>query len=446
MEDVSHIFRRYDIRGVFNKDLNVEIMARIGVAVANFHRADYVVGGDGRGSTIPLKLALISGLLSAGADVTDIGVVPIGAAIYANLRLRKAMAYVTASHLPPEWNGVKLSRSNGDLIVGEGVYAIRKLFYSDSRLERARYDGVGKLSKLDILPSYMDFLSEQMESSNLRIVVDCGNGVASLVAPYVLRENSHEVYCVNCDVDPRFPGRGSEPTLENIKELEDAAKKFKANFGVAFDGDGDRTIFVDEQGVPLTAEQAAIVMLEGGEFGDIVANVECSMVLEEYVKSHGKKVYRVPVGRTFMVNKMKETGAVLGVESSGHYVVRRGINYDDGLLTLVHFADAVASLEKPISKIVPQVYPLLRDKVPVNDRIKFELMEHFKEKLKAEYGDVETVDGVRVNFENSWILVRPSNTEPIIRLTAEAQTKEKALELLRKFKALLVKEAEKFKA
>ena len=437
--EVYHIFRGYDVRGIFNKDLTVDVMARIGMAIATYAPANYAVGGDGRGSTPPLKEALIAGLTAAGVDVYDIGTIPIGAAMYSTLHLGYGMAYVTASHLPPEWNGVKLSRPHGDLMVGPDIYAIRDLYMNPSKLRKADYASVGRWARLDILPEYVSFLRKQVKSSGLKIVVDCGNGVASLVAPLVLRDAGHEVLCLNCDIDPRFPARGSEPSPEAVEELRRTVVEVGADFGVAFDGDGDRTLYVDDKGRILTAEQAGIIMLKGGERGDVVANVECSMTIDDYVKSYGGRIFRVPVGRTYIVREVSKRNAVLGVESSGHYVVRRNTNMDDGLLTLVHFTDCVASLGEPLSESVPPSYPILRSKVEVGDEAKFKIVEKIKEKMLAEYDRVETIDGVRVDFDEGWVLIRPSNTEPVIRVTVEGRTREIAEKLLRKYAELVKK-------
>lgn len=442
LRQFSHIFRAYDIRGIFNKELTPEVMARIGSAVGSYAPSPYAVGGDTRGSTPVLKTALIAGLLSAGVDVYDIGTTPIGAALYSTLRKGLGMAYVTGSHLPPEWNGVKLSRPGGDLMVGRDIYSIREIFLEDERISRSSHIDVGRRLRMDVLPEYVLFLKKKARGGSLRIVVDCGNGAASLVVPALLRDLGHEVYAINCDVDPRFPARGSEPEPEKLGELSRSIKDFRADFGVAFDGDGDRTLFFDERGRPLTAEQAAVVMLEGGGRGDVVANVECSMMLEEYVRSYGGRIFWVPVGRTFMIKELNNRGAILGVESSGHYVVWRNYNMDDGILTLLYFAEAVHNLGREISEVVPRTYPQTKIRIKVDDRVKFALIEKLREKMLKEYGKVDTTDGIRVDLGRGWTLIRPSNTEPLIRITVEAYD-EKLLKKLRDNFEKLVRETAK---
>ncbi|HDD64425.1 MAG TPA: hypothetical protein ENF53_04640, partial [Thermoprotei archaeon] len=294
-EELYHIFRAYDIRGIFNRDLTVDVVARIGMAVATYSHTPYAVGGDTRGSTPAIKHALISGMLAAGVDVYDIGITPIGVAMYANVHKGLGMAYVTASHLPPEWNGIKLCRPNGDPMVGDDIYRIRDIFMGKyGEIIKADYKSTGKYMKYDLMEEYAGFIKELAEGTGVKVVVDCCNGATSLLVPRLYRDIGHKVIGINCDVDPRFPARGSEPEPELLGKLSREVVENKFQAGVAFDGDGDRTLFVDEKGRILSAEQAAIVMLEGMGKGDVVANVECSMIIDEYVKEYGGRIYRVP--------------------------------------------------------------------------------------------------------------------------------------------------------
>jgi len=436
LERLSTTFRLYDVRGIYGSDLTPEVMARIGLALSHYWRGDYAVGMDTRLSSPPLHLALVSGILAGGSNVVDVGTVPIGAAMYATLHKGYAAAYITASHLPPEWNGVKLFKQSGDPMVGDEIQKLRELFFSAELKPREP----GHLARLEILPEYTRFLKSKAAASGLRIVVDCGNGAASLIAPRLLRDLGHEVYALNADVDPRFPGRGSEPTPDRLKDLAAEVVRRHAHFGAAFDSDGDRTVFVDNTGRVLTAEQAAVVMLEGMGYGDVVANVECSMVLEELVKARGYRVRWVPVGRTFMVREIAKSGAALGVESSGHYVVWRNANMDDGLLTMLYFTEAAAKLGR-ISEVVPPQYPIVRRKVEVPDELKFRVVEEIRKELEGEY-EVSTLDGVKAVMEDAWVLIRASNTEPLIRVTCEAKRRETAERLAHEYAAKVREVAE----
>lgn len=411
---VSRIFRLYDIRGVYGADLTPEVMARIGLAISHYSRNTYAVGMDARLSSPPLLYALVSGLMAGGSSVVDVGTVPVGAIMYVSLRRGYAAAYVTASHLPPEWNGVKLFKGGGDPMAGDEIAKLRDLFLSDLSVAARP----GSYVRTDLLPEYAEFLLSKAKSTGLRVVVDCGNGAASLVAPRLLRDAGHEVYTLNADVDPRFPGRGSEPTPNRLGSLCEEVVKRKAHFGVAFDGDGDRVAFVDERGRVLTAEQAAAVMLEGMGYGDVVANVDCSMILEELLATRGYSVRWVPVGSAFMVKEVARSGAVLGVESSGHYVVWRNEGAE-GLLTTLYFAEAVARLGS-VSSVVPPQYPIVRVKVSVPDEVKFSVVEALRREVEGRFKTI-TLDGVKVLMEDAWVLVRASNTEPVIRITSEAR-------------------------
>lgn len=427
-----HIFRAYDIRGIYGKDLTPDIMARIGGATSNYLRTTYAVGSDFRFSSPTLKSALISGLTGAGSDVVDIGAVPIGLAMYSTKHLGYGMAYVTASHLPPEWNGVKLSGPNARLMYNQDVFAIRDIF-----LEGVKWAGIGAMgrySRRDVVGEYTDFVKKTVSmKGGLKILLDCGNGATSILVPQLLRDLGHTVYTINCDVDSRFPGRGSEPSPDRLRQVAELVAGGGFDFGVAFDGDGDRTVFIDDEGRILSSEQAAIIMLKGNGMGNVVANVECSSILEKFVREHGKSVKRVPVGRTYMVLEMEKGDYALGVESSGHYVAYRNANMDDGILTLMYFAEAVEKLGARVSEeVVPMPYRK-KIKLEVGDEKKFEIVSRLKEALSRRYDRVDTIDGVRVDLDGGWILVRPSNTEPIIRITIEGDTEEKLGEIERVF-------------
>lgn len=428
MELPSHIFRAYDIRGVFGRDLTPDVMARIGGAISNYLKTTYAVGSDFRFSSPILKGSLISGLLGAGSDVVDIGSGPIGMAMFSTKHLGYGMAYITASHLPPEWNGVKLSGPRARLMYGNDIYSIRDIFLG--KIEWSGIETYGRLSRRDVLPEYKEFVSKTTRSKGgLKILVDCGNGATSIIVPQLLRDLGHSVFTVNCEVDPRFPGRGSEPTPEAVKRVSDLVVSGGFDFGVAFDGDGDRTLFIDDRGRPLSSEQAAIIMLEGNGMGNIVANVECSSILEDFVRDKGYVVKRVPVGRTYMVLEMERGDYVLGVESSGHYVTYRNANMDDGIMTFLYFVEAVEKLGTRVSeKVLPMPYRK-KLKLEVGDEKKFEIVSRLKQDFARKYSRVDTIDGVRVDLEHGWFLIRPSNTEPIIRVTVEGRTREDVEEI-----------------
>ncbi|QOJ79534.1 phosphomannomutase/phosphoglucomutase [Infirmifilum lucidum] len=427
----ANIFRAYDIRGVYGKDLTPDVVAVIGGALSNFEHGDYCVCHDTRFSSPVLARALASGLAGAGSDVVDSGAGPIGMAIYASKHLNYHVAYITASHLPPEWNGIKLFRPGGEPICLGDIERIRSI--AERGVSWASVGSSGTLRVREVLPEYFDFLhSIGKHSGGLRVLVDCGNGATSMVVPKLLRDLGYQVFTVNCDVDPRFPVRGSEPTLENTMYMSSLVREFKADLGVSFDGDGDRVIFFDETGSPLTPEQAAIVMLHSLGKAEVAVNVECSSIVDRAVAEMGGRVVRVPVGRIFMILDAVKSGAELGVESSGHFVTYRGVNLDDGIVSLLFMLEAVEKLGGPLSKYRVPMPPVKKVKLEVPDEEKFRIVDALKSKYTAEYDRVTTIDGVRVDVDRGWFLVRASNTEPVIRITIEAENAEELANLERK--------------
>lgn len=440
----KHIFRAYDIRGIFGKDLTPDIAAAIGMALGTYDPGRFIVGGDIRTSTPVIKQALTAGLAATGCDVIDIGIVPIGAAIYACWTRKASTAYVTASHLPPEWNGIKLYGRRALSYTSEEIKEVGRIFSTES-FRLVGWDGLGKVAVEEVLEEYKGYLAKFATVSGFKIVVDCGNGATALIVPQLLREIGHTVIEINCEIDAKFPGRGAEPEPEKLGELSRAVVENNADLGMAFDGDGDRVVFVDKNGRILSAEQIAVIMLAGGVKGDVVANVECSSVLDEYVSSYGGKVYRVPVGHTFMVRKVVETGAVLGVEKSSHFSVPLNPLMEEGILTSIYFIECLAKLGDRISEYIPEVRPIKRLKIPVEEEIKFEVAERVKEKILERFEDVDTIDGVRVNLDQGWFLIRPSNTEPLIRITSEGVNEKETYKLLKIAEDIVLKVLKDFR-
>ena len=441
---VEYIFRAYDIRGIFGRDLTPEVAAGIGAALGTIDPGDFLVGGDIRSSTLALKMALAAGIASTGCDVNDVGIVPIGAALYACWSRKKTTVYVTASHLPPEWNGFKVCGRNALYYSSRDIERIRDAYLS-GEFKRADWSSVGRIGQEPILEEYAEHLKRYMHASGLKIAIDCGNGAAALVAPRLFREAGHEVVELNCEIDPAFPARGSEPEPEKLGDLCRAVIEEEADLGMAFDGDGDRVVFVDDRGRVLAAEQAAIVMLEGGVKGDVVANVECSGVLEDYVRSYGGRVHWVPVGHTFMIRGVIESGAVMGVERSSHYAVPLNPFVGGGIIAAIYLVESLCKIGRKISEVVPRVRPLKRRRIPVDDAVKFQVAEMAERMILERYERVVTIDGVRVDLEDGWFLVRPSNTEPVIRVTSEGVTEERAEELAELAEKIVLRALEEFR-
>ncbi len=448
-ETPVHIFRAYDIRGIFNVDLYPETILKIGSALGTYAKErgeeNFVVGNDIRTSSPLLAHALISGLLASGVNVTSVGTTSFGICAFSGWRLKKDItAYVTASHLPPEWNGVKLYTGEGIGFSAEENEAIR-----DRVLEgiesTVSWDDVGTYHEVDLREKYIAYIAGRFEFERDgfkgEIVLDCGNGSMGLVALDIMNCLNLKTDALFLNPDPSFPNRPSEPTEESLGVLKAEVWRKQADFGVAFDGDGDRVALIDDKGRLLSAEQCGVIiakdLLEGRK-GTILANVECSMLIERELEKLGGTIERIPVGHTFLTKEASARNAVLGIESSGHYVIPSFFPFDDAMIIPLKIAEIVVKTGKRLSELVEELpmFPKERKNIHCDDAIKFEVMCVLAERLVNEYGAdrINTLDGIRIDLkEGGWALIRASNTSPYIRVTVEGATEEIKDRLLNKF-------------
>ncbi|MFX1512003.1 MAG: hypothetical protein ACFFCQ_05415 [Promethearchaeota archaeon] len=453
--NLAYIFRAYDVRGVYNQDLTPEMVTEIGIAASTHLNSLYpdqdlemVVGGDIRHSSIPLTQALISGLLSSGVDVTYAGIVPFGVCLFSGWRLKKnATGYVTASHLPPKWNGIKFYYGDGVGFSESDNMAIRDVFLKGDYY-RASWNEVGSLDSVSLQDDYIEYLRNHFHlEQQIKVVVDCGNAAASLIAPDLMKAIGFDVIPLFAEVDHSFPNRPAEPAAENVTVLCDTIKKEKADFGVAFDGDADRALIVDNQGNPLAPEDVAIIIgnqLLQEKRGTILGNVECSLALEKVLGDRAT-IPRIPVGHTFLTLEAREReNVILGVESSGHMVFPEYFLFDDAMLIPLKTGEVLSQLSDPLSKLRSIIPKFERKRLGFEcaDATKFTVIDKLTEQLEQKY-EVNTIDGIRVAFEDGWILMRASNTSPMIRLTVEAINSRRLHELESEFSKYLKDEIRK---
>jgi len=437
-------FRAYDIRGVFGKDLTEEVATRIGAAFATFlgENKEVLVARDVRLSGETLRKALVSGLVS-GCNVTDIGVVPTPLLYFAINRLQKdAGIMVTASHNPPEWNGFKLFQPKGS-IYGKDMERIKQIAkkIDPKKLGRKR----GKIARhKGIIREYMDFVQNKIKvERELKVVTDTANGTCGLVAPSLFKRLGCKVLALNENPDGTFPAHLPEPKEETLVELKKEVVKNKADFGVGYDGDGDRAVFVDDKGNLISGDLALMVfardVLQRKKGGKIVYELSCSMAVEEYVKRHGGIPIVERVGHTFIMDKMTSENALLGGETSSHFYFSECNGVDDAIFASLRMAEILSKSGEKLSEIVDSLpkYPSIHEKnFECPDELKFAVIEKLGSKFK-DYGlKFLDIDGVKLLDKDGWVLLRPSNTEPIIRVSAEAKTEEK----LRKLYEFAVKE------
>lgn len=438
------IFRAYDIRGIYGEDLNEELFQKIGFILGK-KKERFLVGNDIRESGKSLSEALIEGLSKTGAEVIYGGTGSFGQILFSGLNLKvDKTLFITASHLPPQWNGLKIYFRDGEAFSKEDLEKLRKEVLK-IEAEKINFPKV-KVKEVNLKKEYIENLLIKfplIKNNNLKIVLDCGNGSMGLVAPEVFKNFGFKVIELFCKLDPNFPNRSPEPTLEATKILREKVIEEKADFGIAFDGDGDRGVIIDDKGRYLGGNQVGIILgtdiLKNSKEKKVVKTIACSMAIEEELSLLGGEFIEVPVGHTYVISNCKKYKATIGIEESGHIVMPEYFLFDDAILIPLKIAEIVLKEKKKLSKLVEQIkiYPFKEITFKCSDKIKFQVVEKLAEEFEKKYGKVNTLDGVKVEFPEGWILIRPSNTSPKIRLYIEAKTKEKLNILRKKFSQIL---------
>jgi len=425
------IFRAYDIRGVYGKDLTLDIMRKIGMAAGTYSAGNFTVGRDFREHSDELEKVFISGVTSTGSNAHLVRAGPASLCVFANWQLKNNVAaYVTASHLPANWNGIKFFHQDG-----VGFFEDENKRLEQTMLSASFKKGEGTVENVEGMEEkYINFIAERVKPERLRVVVDFGNGAACLLVPKILKRLNVEAKYLFDWPDSTFPNRDPEPKPESLTALSKKIVEEKADLGVAFDADGDRAVFADEKGRVMMAEQSAVLLMRDimkTQRGPIVANIECSSIIDEEAEKYGQPVFRIPVGHTFLVQQTKEHNAVLGVEKSGHVCVPKFYWFDDAIINSVYMMEIVSGLGRQVSEVVDELPREFFERLEIDstDEEKFSLVNKLKEEALKKYDKVVTIDGVRIDFSDSWALIRASNTSPKIRLTVEAKSQERLQEL-----------------
>ena len=444
--DISkHIFRAYDIRGVYKKDISPEIFYKIGLAAGRYVKKtangrQLVVGNDIRTSSYPLVHAFIAGVSATGIDVIYTGTTAFGQTLFKGWELKQDLiAFVTASHLPPEWNGIKFYYGDGVGLPEEELMKIRD-FTLDGEFDVVDWEQVGTVNFVDPKESYKDFFQSKFKfSKKLRVALDCGGASMTLSAPEIFDAVGLDTVPVFCEPDPSFSKRPSDPKPKNLTVLVDTVKKNDCDFGVAFDGDGDRSVIVDNTGKILSADETGIILGKYGinkNRGTIIVNVECSKAVKEQLSPLGFNVKQIQVGHTFLTLYAKQEKSPLGIESSGHLILPEYFPFDDALVVPLKIAEILDNAGKTLGELLEEVpiYPTRKEEIECADQIKFDVVNKLKNVFKTEFKNTNTLDGIRINLDEGWVLIRPSNTSPIIRLTVEADNEDVLNQLATEFK------------
>ncbi|MCH7619130.1 MAG: phosphomannomutase/phosphoglucomutase [Candidatus Marinimicrobia bacterium] len=437
MEINPYIFREYDIRGVVSEDFPDDVVELLGRGFGSYVKRKGIekisLGGDVRLTTDSLKEAFKKGVLSTGVDIIDIGIIPTPVSYYSIHRLNlKGAVQITGSHNPPEFNGFKLTLSTG-AVYGKEILAIKDI------IDKGEFSGgEGRTEEISITDDYCrDIIGKIELDKTVRIVTDCGNGAAGLVAPKVLREIGCEVDELFTEPDGNFPNHHPDPTVkEYIQVLIDKVKEGNYDFGVAFDGDMDRIGVVDDKGEIIWADYLMALLAEevlSKEPRTIIFDVKCSQGLVDRIVELGGTPLMYKTGHSLIKEKLRELDEKFAGEMSGHiFFGDEYYGYDDALYVAARLARFISrdgvSLSSKMAKL-PQYHstPEMRLST-IDDRTKFEIAEKAVEYFTKNYECI-TVDGVRILFGDGWGLVRASNTQPVIVVRFEAKTAERLEEI-----------------
>lgn len=429
------------IRGVVGKELSPILTTRIGSAVATYIKSGkIVVGHDTRVSSPMIEAALISGLLSSGSNVQKLGLVPTPTLAYSTKDLSVAAGImITASHNPPEYNGVKIFNSDTMAYSDTQQMEIERII-KQNRFHLASWENLGRAVDAHETDRYVKMVLNAVElKKQWRVVLDCGCGATSHIAPTIFRKLNCNITTINAQPDGFFPGRSPEPKPETLTGLCSIVKRLKADIGIAYDGDGDRMAMVDEKGMMLPFDRllAAYSAYAVRKYNDgvVITHVDASRCIDEAVATAGGKVARTLVGDVNIAMAIKEHKAVFGGEPVGSWIHPQHHLCPDGILSSVLLLEALENEGTTPSQFVSKihVYSLLREKVSCPDDSKQKVMEKIQKIAQKIYPGVKeilTVDGLRFELLEGWVVIRPSGTEPVIRVAVEARTRKEAEKLL----------------
>lgn len=442
----EQIFRAYDIRGIADSDLNETTCYHLGLAIGSEAgeqgQQSVIIGGDGRHSSPAIKEAISQGLMDSGREVIDIGIVPTPLVYFACHHLdTQSGVMVTGSHNPAEYNGLKIVIDGNTL----SYDALQKL---KQRIQTQDYQkGQGSHQEQDIREDYIEtIICDVAIAQPLKVVVDCGNGVAGELAPRLVEELGCEVIPLYCDIDGDFPNHHPDPSIiENLQDLISAVAEHKADLGIALDGDGDRIGVVSGNGKVILPDRLLMLFAQDvvsrNPGTDVIFDVKSTRHLNSLISSYGGRPIMWKSGHSYIKEKMQETGALLGGELSGHiFFKERWFGFDDGIYSAARLIEILstsdADLDNQLSAFAESI-STTELHLPVSEDDKFTLMDALR--AQAQFGDakISTLDGIRADYPDGWGLVRASNTTPMLTLRFEADTDEALQRIQGQFKEQL---------
>ena len=441
MSDKKRLFGTFGVRRTANDVLTPEFAARLAACYGTQIKGTVAVGGDTRTTTPMLMQAVISGLLSSGCDVVDLGILPTPGVQYAVRKYYDGGVMITASHNPPKYNGIKFLDSDGIGIPDDMELEIERLYF-DAEPDRVAFSEIGELYHNDkIIDEYVDEAvlkvdSEAIKNANLKVVVDCGSGAGCFTAPYLIRKLGCDVTTLNSQPDGFFPGRNPEPIEENLQELISVVKELGADIGLAHDGDADRTICIDENGSFVLGDKTFTLvekqMLKENNGGTIVTTVATSQAIYDVAEEYNGEVIATAVGDLLVARKLKDTDGLFGGEENGGLIFPDFVYGRDAVMTVAKILEIIAKEKKPLSELVSElpVYYASKMKIECPEDEKEFVMKSIADEIQSTTDfELDLTDGVKILKEDGWVIIRPSGTEPIFRCFAESDSQAKADEM-----------------
>lgn len=450
------LFGSNGVRGVANEEFTLELASKLAASAGSLLGKEIGVGRDGRTTSQMFRDTVVSALLSVGCNVHDFGLITTpGLQFMVREKGLDGGVMVTASHNPPEFNGVKMIYSDG-VEVPKSMEADIEALVEKGGPSGCAWDEVGSVSYHGYIEEYTDSVIshvdvESIRKAQLSVALDLGNGAAVETAPIVAEKLGCKIYILNDLVDGKFPGRGSEPTPDNLVELKELIQSTGSDLGIGYDGDGDRSIIIDENSNAVWGDKTLSLVAQ--EFmkkhpGEtLVTAVSSSPSLEEVVAKYGGKVHWTKVGSVLVSRAMVENGYKIGGEENGGIMYGPHLEVRDGCMVLALMLHYIATLSKPLSELIADQPSLFKDKdkTPCPNNLKEPVLERLVTMVDAP--EISTMDGVKLVYgDGSWILFRPSGTEPIFRLYAESISEDRVKELMTSHKALVKKAVDQLSA
>jgi len=448
IREKKRLFGTFGYRGLANKDLSPGVALSLGATLASYlgKGKTVVVAHDPRTSSEMFERALTTGLMSHGCNVKTVGLTPTPTLSFAIPYLKAdAGIMISASHNPPEWNGIKFWNSDGSAFSPRQDLIIEDIYFGKKFLP-ASWEEIGNVEHIEkINDKYIEAIISRMNSeiikqAGFKVVLDCGGGAASHVTPNLCKKLGFDVVYFNCIPDGFFKERPAEPRPENIGKLKELVKMHNADFGVAHDTDADRTVFVDERGNFISGDRTFALtcyyLLRNNPGSKIVANIVTSSVILDVAEKVKAEVLWSPIGEPYITEIMKDVRAKVGGEENGGTIIRDWVWAREGPYLVPLIAELMANTGKTLSELSKEFPEYAQLKINVYfpkeeyDKKKFEVLKLIEKKVsKCNYDKIVTIDGVKIFFGKEWLAIRPSGTEPLFRVITEARTEKRTKEL-----------------